>query len=304
MKNNNLLIIIIIVAVILLIVMISALMKGLNITSKSGVEVVVDKIVNNTGISKEDEEKINKYPIYMENKYTNSLTVEQQKRIIDIIDEVLENLNKREYSSLYSKLSFDYKGSEFPTEAVFKDYLDATLLDATDYTCTYYDAKYHGYECLITSKSQGNSFRIKIDTVENFTDYELVLRTDLVSVEERNAVFYVNGLNCKIIYEEKCTDTLEFIIVMENSTKNTITTSFVGSDVEVNYRGNDRKYSLISPNTEVTFKPKEEKKVRFIFDIKGTVTPRPSQMNILAKTGENEYHSRVGIDFSNVENSI
>ena len=304
MKNNNLLIIVIVAAVILLIVMIGALLKGLNITDKSGIDVVVDSIVDDTGISKEDKEKIDRYSSYMENKYTDALTVEQTTKLVDMIDEVIKNLNERNYSEIYSKFSFDYKQSYFPTEEHLTEYLDATLLDAKDYSCEYYDGKYHGYECLISSASQGNSFKIKIVPLENFIDYELVLRTDLVSVDERDANFYINGLSCKVIYEEKCTNTLEFIIEMENSTKNTVTTSFMGSDVEVNFRGNARKYSLTSPAEEVTVKPKEKKKVRFIFDIKGVETPRPSQMNVIAKTGEKEYNARVGIDFSNDHNSI
>lgn len=302
MKNKNILIIIIFVAILLLVFMTSLLINGLNLNNSSdGIDVIVDTQIKDNKISKEDQEIVDKYPVYMENKYSNAITVEQKKSLTFMIDEVLEKINKRDYSGLYIKLSSVYAESQFSGEEDFKDFLDITLLDGTDYVCEFYDAKYHGYECAITSKTQDNSLRIKLVPYNDFSDYELTFRTDIVSGEKRAQLFSVASLSCKILYEFKCVDTLEFVVSIENLTNQTMNVSFNNSNVEANYRGSAIKYALSSPTDELIIKPKETKKVTFVFNIKGTEVIRPSYMNILCQINGKEYTSRINIDYSDNE---
>ncbi len=302
MKNKNILIIIIIVAILLLVLMTSLLIDGLNLNrSSNGIDVITDSSTKDNKVSKEDQEIVDKYPVYMENKYSEAITVDQKKSLTFMIDEVLEKLNKRDYSGLYAKLSLAYTESQFIDEDAFKKFLDITLLDETDYICEFYDAKYHGYECAITSKAGDISFRLKILPINDFSDYELTFRTDIISGEERLQPFSVASINCEILYEIKCTDTLEFIVSMKNTTNNSMKISLVGSNVESNFRGTLLPYELSSPTDEFIIKPKETKKVTLVFDIKGTEILRPTYMNLECKVNEKEYTSRVNIDFSDNE---
>ncbi len=302
MKNKNILIIIIFIAILLLVFMTSLLINGLNLNNSSdGIDVIVDTKIKDNEISKEDKEIVDKYPVYMENKYSNALLVEQKKSLTFMIDEVLEKLNKRDYSGLYAKLSLAYAESQSIDEDAFKNFLDITLLDETDYICEFYDAKYHGYECLITSKAGNISFRLKILPINDFSDYELTFRTDIISGEERMQMFSIASVKCEILYEIKCTDTLEFIVSMKNPTNNSMKISLVGSNVESNYRGTALPYELSSPTDEIILKPNETKKVTFVFNIKGTEVIRPSYMNIISQINGKEYNLRINIDYSDFE---
>lgn len=304
MKNKNILIITIVIAILLLVLMTSMLINGLNLNKSSdGIDVIVDTQIKDNKISKEDKEIVDKYPVYMENKYSEAITVEQKKSLTFMIDEVLEKLNERDYSGLYIKLSSAYAESQFSDEEDFKKFLDITLLDETDYICEFYDAKYHGYECAIASEVGDISFKLKIIPVNDFSDYELTFRTDIISGEERIQSFSVASINCEILYEIKCTDTLEFIVSMENTTNKSMQISLEDSNVESNFRGTLIPYALSSPTDEFIIKPKETKKVTLVFDIKGNEIVRPSHMNLKWKVNGKEYTSRVSIDFSDNEYS-
>lgn len=296
MKNRNVLIIMMIISIILLIFMTTALMKGLNLTEKNGIDVIVDSVVNSDDISKEDKEIIEKYSASMENVYTKALTVQKKKNLTLIIDEIIDNLNKREYSKLYSKLETVYAESQFPTEKDFEEFIDETLLDGTDYVCKFFDAKYYGYECAIFSELKDISFRLKINPKEDFEDYTLTFRTDIVSTAKRNQAFGLANLNWEILYEFNCVNTLEFVVSIKNPTNNTINFSLEETNVESNYRGTAFKYNLLTPFDEIILKPKEEKNITLIFDIKDTKTPRPVYMNVICKVGQKEYTNKVSID--------
>lgn len=300
MKNRNILIIMIIISIILLIFMTTTLMKRLKLINRDGVDVIVDNVVSRNDISKEDQAIIEKYPASMENIYTNALTVEKKKNLTFIIDEIVENLNKREYSKLYSKLEVAYAENQFPTEKDFKDYIDSVLLDGTDYICEFFDAKYYGYECSIVSESQNKSFKLKISPRDDFKNYTVTFRTDIVSAERRSQAFGVANLNCEILYEFNCVDTLEFVVAINNNTSKTITASLADTNVESNYRGTVYTYKQLITPDEIVIRPKEEKKVTLVFDIKSTKTPRPSYMNVICKVGSEEYNTAVNIDFTDI----
>lgn len=301
MKNKNILICMIAVSILLLILMITTLINGLKLNTKGSVDIIEDVERGDDKISKADQEIIDKYSPYMENAYTKALTVEKAKKLTEIIDEVVENLNQRNYSALYAKLDAIYVESQFPTEEAFVEFIEVTLLDEKDYVCKFYDAQYHGFECSIASTSQDKSFRLKIVPTETFDDYALTFRTDIVSTEKRSALFGVANLSAEILYEFKCTDTLEFVVSFKNNTNQAITASFEGSDVETNYRGSVISYKLSSPSNEIILKPKEQKNVTLVFDIKAKEVVRPSYMNIICNANKKEYTARVGIDFSDLD---
>lgn len=237
----------------------------------------------------------------MENIYTKSLSVEKLKKLTQIIDEIIENLNQRNYSALYDKLETTYLECQFSSEKDFEEFIKATLLDGRDYICKFYDAKYHGFECAITSETQDKSFRLKIIPTETFDDYNLTFRPDIVTAEKKNIYFSAVSLFGEILYEFKCTDTLEFVVALKNNTNQTIKVSLDGSDVETNYRGSIINYKLIAPSDEITFKPKEEKNVILVFDIKATESIRPSHMNFECNVNGEKYTSRVKIDVSDLD---
>ncbi len=300
--NSRMLIIMIIIAVILLIFIISMLFKGLNLTQKDGVEVIVDTLSGDiNGISKDDFEIINKYPVYMENKYSNALTVVEMKKIINMIDEVLVMFNNADYAGISSKLPLNYKESQFTTEQDFQKYLDVLLANASDYVCSYYDVTYHGVECILKSPSTENSFRVKIAPNVTYSDYQVYLRSDIVNLRDRNFSFYINGISFNIKYEVKCADTLEFVTVIKNNNKNTVNCSFLGSNSEANYRGTARTFDLLSPINEVILQPKEEKTITLVFDVNGRETLKQEYLNIVCTINGKEQSTKITIDTENEE---
>ncbi|MBO5178812.1 MAG: hypothetical protein J6B87_00475 [Clostridia bacterium] len=289
MKNNKNIkfLIILVVAILLLILLISIATNLVKSSSEKKGDIITDKVINDSvELPKEDEEKINKYDIYMENTYINSLSIEQRKSLIDLIDEVLEAINTKNYTLLYSKLDYLYIDSKFPTQKDFEDYINSITYGATDYTCTYYNAEYYGYECLFTSKSQETRFEIKINPSYDFLDYKLTFRKDLIGISERLTTFYVNGITGIIEYEYECKDSLEYITTIQNTSKKSITCSFSESTAESDYRGTAIHYKLISPTENLNLAPGEEKEIVFVFDVKSTENIRPSYLNISCNVDE------------------
>ena len=88
-KRDIKLLIILVVASILLVTLINLALKMLNVSSDTEKsEFVVDSVIG-SNLSEEEKKELNKYPVYMENVYSNSLTIEDRKTIISFIDEIL-----------------------------------------------------------------------------------------------------------------------------------------------------------------------------------------------------------------------
>lgn len=302
MKKRDLQMLLIVLGVILVLVfLIGLLFKTLNLSmnqDRDGLIIDTEISTEKSDISDEDREKINKYNLYMENEYTKSLTVEQRKVIIDFIDDVTEAINVKDYAHLYSKLNYLYADAFFPTQEKFAEHLAAITYGATDYTCTQYNVKYYGYECVLTSESQGTKIEIQIKAIENYTNYELALRKDLISVAERNAVFYVNGLSGIIKYEVKCANTLEYNGVLISTEKNDVTCDFSESVAISNSAGTLVEYKLQSPNTEFIIPKDSSKDITFVFNISSTDTKRPKYLDLSCKIGEKTKITTVNVDSS------
>lgn len=299
MKKRDVQMILIVLGVIaFLVFLISLLFKALNVSvSQDKNSLIIDSelLGGKTEISKEDQEKIDKYTLYMENAYTKELTIEQRKAIIDLIDEVINALNTKNYTLLYSKLNYLYVDAMFSNQEDFNEYVENITYGATDYTCLQYNAKYYGYECILTSESQNTTVEIQISPLnEEFSEYELSFRKDLVDVNERLKNFYVSGISGMIEYEFECANTLEYIGTIRNTTKNNITCSFGDSNAE-SYFG---KYKLISPTSDLVISAGETKDITFVFDVASTVDIRPHVLNIYCKIGEKVENVQVFVDTS------
>ena len=302
MKKRDVQMILIVLGVILFLVfLISLLFKALNVsTSESKDGLIIDSELSGgkIDISKEDQEKIDKYTLYMENAYTKSLTVEQRKAIIDLIDNVINAINEKNYELLYSKLNYLYVDAMFPTQEKFNEYVESITYGASDYTCLQYNAKYYGYECILTSKSQNTTVEIQISPLNEFSDYELSFRKDLIDVAERQVVFYVSGLSSIVKYELECANTLEYVVTMKNVTNKDITCNFSESTAEADYRGTSIYYKLLSPTTDITIPKGKSADVTFVFDINSTERRRPYFMNVSCKIGEKIENAKVIVDSS------
>ena len=296
MKNKNMMFLIILVFTILLLIFL------INVTiSKVDKNNVDDSIVDvdiqkYDGLSKEDKEKVEKYSVYMENLYTEALAPEQRVALIDMIDEVLNAINTKEYALLYSKLKALYVDSMFPTQEKFEKYIDSITYGAIDYTCTYYNAEYYGYECLFTSVSQGTKIEIQISQLNNFSDYEVSFRADLIEINERPQVFYLNGISGVIDYEFVCESTLEYSASITNTTKQAITCSFGESTAIGIRRGRELQNKIISPVDDITIAAGESKDITFVFDVKSTETIKPTYLNISCKIGEKTESTKLYVD--------
>lgn len=283
MKNNKkTFYIILIIAILVFILLLSTILNkiGQNNNDDGGDKVIDQEIGQFDDLSKEDKEKLEKYDTYMSSAYIDSLDVEKRKSLIDMIDEVIEAINTKNYTLLYSKLYDMYKESEFSTAEKFEEHLNALTYGATDYACTYYKGEFYGYECLLTSQSQGTIIEFLIEPNDEFSDYTFSPRKDIIEIRNRPVTFYVNGVSGIIDYEYKCKDTLEFVATIKNNTNKKISCSFGESTAMSNYRGTPNYYKLILPSENLNLSAGEEKKITFVFDVRATETIRPSYLNI------------------------
>lgn len=302
-KNTNLLIILV-VAVIILIVLINIVFKKVenenpNKTGKD-MSVTYTDISKSDDISEEDKAIIEKYPTYTpNNKYVQTLDVEEKKEIIKSIDEVLNAINTKDYSWLYSRIDKDYLEIMFSSQKEFENHMSALTNGATDYTCEYYDVKYYGNECVLISESGGNKIEVEIEyTLGNENDYQLTFEKGIISVEKKyGRIFSTSDIVGVLDYEILCNNSLDFIFKLKNNGKKSIECSFADSKLSSEYG----EYKLKQPKDTITIGAGQEKSVRFSFDIRSTTIIRPNQMYISCVIDEKEYTDSILIDFSDDE---
>lgn len=299
-KNVNLLIILI-VAVILLVFLINIVIKKVQNENpnknEEDMSVTYTDISNSDNISKEDKEKIEKYPTYTpNNKYVESLNVEQRVEIIDSIDEVLHAINSEDYAWLYSKSDKKYLEIMFSTEKEFEEHMKSLTNGATDYICEYYDVKYYGNECVFSSASGGNEIEVEIEYIlEEENNYQLTFEKGIISIEKKyGRIFSTSDIVGVLDYEILCNNSLDFIFKLKNNGKKSIECSFADSTVSSDYK----EYRLKKPEENIVIGAGQEKIVRFSFDIKNMVIVRPNKLNISCFIGEKEYTDTMLIDFS------
>lgn len=299
MKNKDVKFLLFIVgAILILVILLGVLFNKINGNNqKNDGNVVIDSNVNIfEELPKEDKVKLEKYNVYMENSYFDVLSVDERLALIDFIDEILNAINTKNYNLLYSKLNYIYVDSIFTTQEKFEEYMNSIMYGATDYTCTYYNAEYYGYECLLTSVSQGTEIELQIKQINDFSDYEISFRKDLVEINERLKPFYTNGISGIIEYEFVCKDTLEYSAIIMNNTKKPITCSFGESVAIANFRGSELKYKLITPIENLIIEAGKSENITFVFDIKSTESVRPSYIDISCKVGEKVAVDRIYVD--------
>lgn len=302
MKKRDLQMILIVLGVILLLVfLISLIFKALNVSTsenKDGLVIDTEILNGKSNISKEDQEKIDKYTLYMENVYTQSLTVEQRKSIIDLIDNVINAINAKNYDLLYSKMNHEHAKILFSTQEAFNEYIESMTYGVSDYTCIQYNAKYYGYECIFASKSQNTNLELQIKPINDYSDYEVSFRKDLIDVTERFGTFYINGLSGMLKYELICSNTLEYVATITNTTNKDITFNLSESTAEADYRGSSIYYKLLSPCMDITIPKGKTKDITFVFDVSSTERRRPYYMNVSCKIGEKIGTEKVMVDSS------
>ena len=302
MKKRDLQMILIVLGVILLLVfLISLIFKALNVSTsdnKDGLVIDTEISSGKSNISKEDQEKIDKYTLYMENVYTQSLTVEQRKAIIDLIDNVINAINAKNYDLLYSKMNHEHAKLLFSTQEAFNEYIESMTYGVSDYTCIQYNAKYYGYECIFASKSQNTNLELQIKPINDYSDYEVSFRKDLIDVTERFGTFYINGLSGMLKYELECANTLEYVVDITNTTNKDITCNLSDSNAEADYRGTSIYYKLLSPTSDITIPKNKSKEITFVFDISSTQNKRPYYINVSSKIGEKVDSAKVIVDSS------
>lgn len=298
-KNINLLIIFI-VAVILLIVLINIVMNKVEKENpnkkEADMSVTYTDISNSDKISKEDMEKIEKYPSQtLNNKYLQNLDVEEKVELIDSIDEVLKAINAKDYSWLYSRLDKEYAELMFASEKEFEEYLTSITKGVTDYTCEYYDVKYYGNECSFISNSDGEKIEVEIEYIQGDQKYQITFEKGIISIEKKyGRMFYTGDIVGVLDYEILCNNSLDFMFKLKNTGKKTIECSFANSTISSDYG----EYRLKLPQEKITIASGATKEVRFSFDIKDSVIIRPDDLDVVCTIGEKEYTDNISIDFS------
>lgn len=274
-----------VIFVILVVLLITVLVTTLNKVRDDMVPGVKDTRISrglNSKISKEDRQKIEKYQTDTSNIYIRMLDTEKRKTLIDIIDEVLEAINKKDYSLLYSKLDADYKKTYFPTQKDFEKYFDTATHNYNDYTCEYYDVTPNQIRCVLISEAQGERFEIKIVTASDYSDYTLYFRSDYKSSREKvNETFYFEKIIGDIKYEIVCENTQEYIVELKNKTNQNVTCDFSDSTLEYTMYGTTESYNLIAPAEPIELKPNETKKTTLVFDTSTLEMFTPTHLNII-----------------------
>lgn len=302
MKKNKDLVLFIVTILICILIVISLAIAIYKIvsTDKSENNTIKDSIISKMdGISKEDAEIINKYNLYEPNSYYSTMTVEEKKSVTTRIDEIIDQLNNRNYDALYSKLNEDYKNYKFPSQDDFNKYISNLVGDNNDYVCEYFVTKYYGVKYILSASNSDEQITLIVRDVIN-GDYEVYFDGELIGIEKVNELSYIGSIIFNYMYKARYQYNTNYLFELENISKNSLTISFDEVNAKIVRGGTIQKVKAVGELKDIEISAGEKKKVEFSFEIGENNIIDPSDIEVSCKINGIDYDKNINLDFTEI----
>jgi len=259
---NNKKLIIMFVAVLVIIIVIFNVILGLVGANKGNKSSSKISYTDKQYIKKVEDVKTGKvtgkYEAVDKNKSYYNLAQEDRDLIDQRIDYVLDLINNRKISEMYSLMHYDYKTALFMTEAEFEKYFDKTFEKGAKYYAMDFNSEWN--TIYINIYKEGTETKPIVVELKNYTEepydsskfeekgtnflylyFGKVKSVEQFRTVESNATFEFYSDYC-IQYDDK------FVVVMHirNKTNKDISLDFDGTTIKTLIGGNTQSYDMVT----------------------------------------------------------
>lgn len=200
-------------------------------------------------------EKKGKYEVYLINDEYNSLKQSEINAIDKFIDDLLEKINKEDYTTLYYKMSPDYRNIYFKKESDFKSFMEEKS-NGQEYECYSYKIDNNALYITITNDIENvaeKSMDVKVLEYKNLSGANIYF-DDVFQIIPAKDSEYFSDIFVELKYLVEYEDKVEVILDLMNMNKKEISVSI--NELRLFTKINNKENKAFS-NEKVTIAPKE-----------------------------------------------
>lgn len=237
-------------------------------------------------------ENNNKYEPSVINRDYTILTVEQKNRIDTRIDKLIEDLNQKNYESLYNMLDEKYKDLRFQKDIEeFKKYINKIIPSVCH--CINYRVDYYG--CYINIGFEGVDKDKKLEVLvhnltyaENSEEYIKLYFEDIIKIQDVIRTFNTPEVIVTQEYIIQYSDRTSIYLGIKNKTKENQEVDFANTQLVLDKTRYVKRYNAIN-DTTVTVPANGMISKELDFNYNGESLYNTNWVNFRLKVGEKNY---------------